>query len=71
MALQVKPKLAAIHENELYIVLRKTPVPFTDTRGTSPATREENITYFYVFIPRECAGQAEACITALQAEGAY
>jgi len=71
LTLLVKPKLATIREDELFIVLRNTVVPFTQTPGYLTVAKEENVTYFYVFIPRQCEGQIEDCITALQSEKTY
>ena len=71
MALSVKPKLATIQENELYVTLRNTVIPFTEASGSPTRKHDENISYFYVFIPRECIDRAEECVKALQAEKTY
>lgn len=67
--LQVKPKIAVIHKGELYVSLRNSVVPYE--RIAKPPVVEENISYFFVFIPRETANLAEACISALQGSKTY
>lgn len=69
ITLQVKPKLAVIHKNELYVSLRGKVVPYE--KIATPPEIEENISYFFVFIPRETANLAEACISALQGSKTY
>src|SRR3989339_159493 len=69
ITLQVKPKLAVIHENELYVSLRDSVVPFKSI-ATPPAIKE-NVSYFLVFIPRETADLAESCISALSGSKTY
>ena len=55
----------------MYVTLRNTVVPFTEASGAPAPTNQGNISYFYVFIPRECMDRAEECIKVLQAEKTY
>lgn len=65
-----KPKTIIIHENELYISLCGKAISYR--HDTSSGKEEnENISFFYVFIPRELKGKINDCIDKLQSVVLY
>ncbi len=65
----VKPKMAVIHEEDLFVSIRGEVVPLTQV-ATTPSIKE-NVSYFLVFIPREFESKIDDCVLALQADKTY
>ncbi len=64
----VKPKIAQIDENELYISIRGKTVPYDTIEKPVflPQPLPENTSFFYLFIPNKFEDKIEECIKALQ-----
>jgi HD superfamily phosphohydrolase len=69
LVVEVKPKMAEIKEGELYVRLLDRVVSFTDAaRGWhEPGRDRQNLSFFYVYIPRKRRDNIPACIQQLGA----
>lgn len=74
--IEVEPKTLEIRPSEVYVSIRGQVMPFTEIpihEGVAPraAGNGGGMTYFYVFIPKECEKRKSKCIRALQDHGFY
>ena len=68
MVLQVQPKYGGIEEKELFVTLlgRCVPLEFVAEQVWQRKEDPTNVTFFYVYIPRQQQPHVDACITAIE-----
>lgn len=66
--ISVKPKIQAIKEDKLFVKLLGKVVSFTDLAKTwqDIGGERQNVSFFYVFVPRECRDRIPACFERIQ-----
>jgi hypothetical protein len=69
MVISVKPKVIEIENREVFVKLFDEPVAFEDlAKGwRQPTAEKQNVSFFYVFIPRERADRLRECVQLLRA----
>jgi hypothetical protein len=68
MVVKVKPKIVEIEEQTLFVAFQGVAYPYTEVDIAGMAARRSNddISYFYIYIPRVVSKKKEACIEALK-----